>query len=116
MSEPSEQAKRKASDLWDDETARSAYYRSENAIWRDALARVLQEHSDVAKKMQGRCFEDSEWFGYLQSLILPEEPDPLAEALSDLFGNICKMPLAASELRAKLAKRGLKIVEAKGDD
>lgn len=48
----------------------------------------------------------------LQSLILPDEPDPLQEALRD-----CDPydPIIADRFREALAKRGLKIVEAGND-
>jgi len=83
-----------------------------------ALARVLQERSDVAKSCAWRIntlHSPQETVEHLQSLILPDEPDPLLDIIKNHYAGSVSPPQLASSIRTELAKRGLKIVEV-GDD
>ena len=82
-----------------------------------ALARVLQEHSDVAK---GVLYRDST--GYLsvkpnagltlRSLILPDDPDPVDALADELFdGFAIGAGHHKRRLIAALAKHGLNIIK-----
>ncbi len=75
MSEPSEAAMRKACELLGDDTiiveaGSVARYCTKT---RTILARVLQEHSDVAKEMRA-CLEADRLIHLCNHLILPDEP------------------------------------------
>ncbi len=121
MTEPSEAAKRKACEVANeasdfDRTWEQAM-RVHGSFAYVALARVLQEHSDVAKVAiaaagKGWGLQEAEVRGKLQPLILPEESDPL----EDMIGILRRMPGPnekhdAEWFRLELAERGLKIVE-----
>ena len=81
-----------------------------------ALARILQEHSDVAKVCQGYAKTPgrmSDIAIMLQSLILPEEPDALADILDTVmagFENRGHAERYAVRIKEELSKRGLAIV------
>lgn len=153
MTEPTEAAKQKACELANDEIAKG-YERlervRENGFWtiQDlcagcepnevmALARVLQEHSDVAKAicdpnyvhgtMSSEFRQGAEWMQDkarydLSGLILPDEIDPLVAALNEAYDATLRLDDTRSHrekfaecVRVSMDKRGLKIVEA-GDD
>lgn len=127
MTEISEAAKRKAVELINEAAGYNyAHMRDmeDPCPVATALLDTIQEHSDVAKKMDTRCFEDSEWHGYLQTLILPGEPDSLADLRAVLKEMTLEMPQGPwpenliKRVSDGLATRGkrLKIVEAEGDD
>ena len=107
MTQPSKAAMAKARQYY------NAYYR-DDAITR--MACVLQEHSDMAKDAISRvCTGPEGLVGQaLQTIILPDEPDVLALALSEAT-NGPDFEDWPRKLRAELAKRGLKIVEADDD-
>lgn len=82
-----------------------------------ALARFIQETSDVAKVAADRAdFEAGRPSGVrdiLDPLILPDEPDPLLGVVEEAIAGTAEK--GAAQLREVLAKRGLKIVEAIDD-
>lgn len=131
MTEPSDQAKRKALQLtiaaWlpDEGEWTIEDCRPNGSPPMFALARVLQEHSDVARAATKLAHRDncaapanipdvcgcglSQHRASLQSLILPDEPDPLAEALGATFDCIGE-PVIIAQFKEELAKRGGRIV------
>lgn len=94
--------------------------------WRDGIyaravgefARFIQEVSDAAKKaLRARGISDIS-FDDLDELfspfILPDPVDPLAEALEEAWGSHwAEGGKSLAALRKALARRGIKIVEAK---
>jgi hypothetical protein len=111
MIEISKAAERKARELAEEEISSNPcvlrYITVENV-----LARILQEHSDVAKEAIGQIDFGNEKYARaeLQSLILPEEPD----ALEECFGAAVEASRSGDKLldrlREELTKRGLAIV------
>ena len=88
---------------------------------RAALARHIQQTSDAAKeacRLIGFVYNAADQTAHeiLQSLILPDEPDPTLTALMQVFCDVQHWVGDEDEtLRRELAKHGLKIMEA-GDD
>lgn len=83
MTEPSEAAKHKACELANEAEGEVAYWKPKDVVQGgtlNALARVLQEHSDVAKEFLDSADKNGLSAAFcsrlpaLQSLILPEEP------------------------------------------
>jgi len=77
-----------------------------------ALARVLQEHSDVAKEAD-ELFAGFQVDGparrRVQALILPDDPDPVEAALNEWFDD--DDAIGAVSLREYRAKHGLKSIK-----
>lgn len=87
-----------------------------------ALAREIQRFSDAAKEVREHI-EALNWptgpdtiHGLLASFILPDQPDPLKEALDDTYtaltghkDDYANRAKFAETLREELAKRGLEI-------
>jgi len=114
MTEISEAAKRKACELANKPLRHTAGCWEPDDCDRDetlhALARVLQEHSDVAKDAAAMA-RNGEWSNAadtLQSLILPDDPDPLDKFAKWL--NVCSKD--GKKLQEAAAMFGLKLVEA----
>lgn len=121
MSEPSEAAKAKACELLGVDPMEPTDFNQ----WRDGcyahaartLARFIQQANDAAKEVSSR-FDDSlprhkwEVRTNLAPFILPEPVDPLVEAMDEVL-NLSNPQVAATNLRLALAKRDLKIVEAR---
>lgn len=113
MTEISEAAWRKAAELFQDEFDAVVGTDSIDRCKLRALARVLQEHSDVAKEAH-----DLDVFGreqvrrHLAPLFLPDEPDPLdgllEEAGRQSYGT---WPQFGRHLRKLLDAAGYKIVK-----
>jgi len=79
---------------------------------RNRFARYLQEVSDVAKDIAKHGLKPG-MKSALSDLILPEPVDPLESALREAWGeHWAEGGKGLSALRAVLAKRSLKIVEA----
>lgn len=127
MTKISEAAKRKAcelaNDVWHESYSLSLFDHPGAPNGRPAfpsllaLARVLQQHSDVAK---GVLYRDST--GYLsvkpnagltlRSLILPDDPDPVDALADELFdGFAIGAGHHKRRLIAALAKHGLNIIK-----
>ena len=103
MTQPSKAAMAKADSLANDVQVGGGY--------RKALAQVLQEHSDVAKAALDRTVATGRQREGLQSLILPDEPDPTLTALMQVFCDVQHWVGDEDEtLRRELAKRGGRIV------
>ena len=119
MTEISEAAKRKAKELLDDGIG-GGFIDAPTAI--QALARVLQKHSDAAKAWR---YDEPGALDAIYSLILPDEPDALADlraVLKEMTGEMPRPDLdwgsaLIDRVSKGLAQRGkaLKIVEA-GDE
>lgn len=72
MSEPSEAAYKRAGEIYKGESQSNVTATCDEAVWHAAFARVLQEHSDVAKA----CLEAGvklKTAHSLNSLILPDD-------------------------------------------
>lgn len=130
MVDISEAAKKLACELANNEG--SGYYNPVNLPGTQfgmALARILQEHSDVAKTALATLSHHDNCtspFGYpercscglgavtkpLQSLILPDEPDALEEIFTEMLneGEYHSAKGWGSKLTDRLSKRGLAIV------
>lgn len=114
MTQPSEAAKRKACEL-----ANAAVPRN-NTPWEPAyvgdtrfgaitaLARYIQQTSDVAKGLLTAPYLGPERRAALQSLILPDDPDPLDKFAKWLNG--CSKD--GRKLQEAAAMFGLKIVQS----
>lgn len=79
--------------------------------------RLVQQVSDAAKvaRMAIAASERDVAVELLAPFILPEPVDPLVEALKVLDATTDSYESEATIIRAELAKRGLKIVEASHD-
>lgn len=119
MSEPSEQAKRKACELANQHCGTrhiTPYAADDGSPALVAFARHIQNTSDVAKFAENALFQAGVHRTALsrtrlRSLILPDEPDPLDKFAEWLNG--CSKD--GKKLQEAAAMFGLKIVEA-GDD
>jgi hypothetical protein len=83
-----------------------------------ALARVLQEHSDVAKDIEPSLMPDhydpriKDANNKLRALILPDDPDPVDALADELFdGFAIGAGHHKRRLIAALAKHGLNIIK-----
>lgn len=118
MTEPSKAAKRKALELAE---ADSPLFRESAAQVLLTLARVLQEHSDVAKALVKHARNTDGALGAygflgdipnrLQSLILPDEP---LDDLTVVEGY--QLQPDGTRARMRVALRDMRIVEDKGPD
>lgn len=82
-----------------------------------ALVKLIQQVSDVAKRvLAGEYTMLSADATDLRALILPDDADPLAEAIkgASITGRPVTWEEKASALRAELAARGLCIAPVKG--
>ena len=87
------------------------------AEW-EALARVLQQHSDVAKDIEPSLMPDhydpriKDANNKLRALILPDDPDPVDALADELFdGFAIGAGHHKRRLIAALAKHGLNIIK-----
>jgi hypothetical protein len=122
MTKISEAAKRKARELLTAEYGirhPDDWPRHAQEVAERVLARVLQEHSDVAKAYFCTGGATAENLRRAQALILPDEPDPLAAkvtmAMLNGSRNLTSDDACALALSEALTKHGLKIVEADDD-
>jgi len=118
MAKISEAAQRKARELLTAEYGirhPDDWPRHAQEVAERALARVLQEHSDVARAYFCTGGATAENLRRAQSLILPDEPDPLAAKVTMTMLNglrdLTSEDALALALSDALTKHGLKIVE-----
>lgn len=121
MTEPSDKAKRKACELVNAHVSLGdgLYYVSDVYLGKPtlyALALYIDEVDKTVREIAGlsNTQEGVRRGALLRSLMLPDEPDPLAEAIS-AWGKHLDAHGGAAVIRAELEKRGLAIVE-KGND
>lgn len=125
MTDISEAAKQKAQELLNaDDPRLSDQGHTRLACWvQTALARYIQEVSDVAKELRKKSASiEHERFADIFALILPDDkPDPLVKVAHERMDHdavgtnqqgIYDLASAAKVLSAELAERGYKIVKA----
>lgn len=129
MKTPSKAAREKAREILRKDDPRGigdGYGRTAGWI-ENALALYIDEVSEKAKGVRDaiRAAYADEPSSYahahadtLKSLILPDEPDPLKEIFTEHAFNVMPQSAAskAAWINAKLKARGLKIVDAKGEE
>lgn len=128
MTKISEAAKRKAcelaNDVWHESYSLSLFDHPGAPNGRPAfpsllaLARVLQQHSDVAKDIEPSLMPDhydpriKDANNKLRALILPDDPDPVDALADELFdGFAIGAGHHKRRLIAALAKHGLNIIK-----
>lgn len=114
----SEAAKRRAWELAMSVAIERGKTRDQASDWMIAFQRVLQEHSDVAKRVLGSLPHHGPVTdvlrGHLAPLILPDDPDKVQDAIEAALPGVRYVD-GSERLHAELAKRGLQIVEAGHD-
>lgn len=111
MTEITEQARKRATEFLRKHTGAPQGMAKWSFRLEDGLARLFQDHSDKAKLVREYGVDENAWDA-LQSLILPEKPDPLALALAEVtsFDSNKHRDDLAADLRSELKKRGGRIV------